>query len=152
MAGTLLTGVVLASALPLGRYYRYPKQDFRGAIREARELSVGPATHAVGVHLAEHVVNGFYDAGFGAVETVEDLIRTESAADTLVLVTTLEGLLRLHDPALHRRIRERYERVRYLPGTVGDGAIRIYRGPPRADTGSDRREPGREGDSADGGV
>lgn len=130
----LLAGAVLASAVPLGRYYRYPKQDFTGAIEAVRELTRGEA-RAAGVHLAGHVLNGYYDAGFAPVETADDLAALEAGADSLVLVTTLEGLLRVHDPALYRRIREDYRRVRYLPGTVGDGAVRIYLGPVRPRTG-----------------
>ncbi len=128
VAGVLLTGVVLASAVPLARYYRYPKQDYTGAMERARELTRGEA-RAAGVHLAEHVLNGFYGAGFAPVETLDDLSHLESRSDSLVLVTTLEGLLRTHDEALHRRIHDTYRRVDYLPGTVGDGAMRIYLGP-----------------------
>jgi hypothetical protein len=42
-------------------------------------------------------------------------------------VTTLETILGGHDPALLEHIRSEYERVDYLPGTVGDGGMRIYR-------------------------
>lgn len=143
----LLTAVVLASAVPLGRYYRYPKQDYLGALEQTRELASEQGGVPVGIHLAEHALNGFYDAGFAAAETYEDLRRLEARGDTLWLVTTLERLLRVHDPDLHRHIHDRYERVSYLPGTVGDGAVRIYRGPTDAteDPGG-----GAEGDSVSG--
>jgi len=44
-------------------------------------------------------------------------------------VTTLERVVMLEDTALFRRIWTQYQRVVVLPGTVGDGAMRIYVGP-----------------------
>lgn len=124
----VLAAAVLATAAPLERYYRHPKQDYTGALREARSLAERGGT-PVGVHLAGHVLNGHYGAGFASADDLADLRSLEARHDTLLLVTTLERVLAAHDSALHNRIHRSYERVRYLPGTVGDGALRIYRGP-----------------------
>lgn len=124
----VLAAAVLATAAPLERYYRYPKQDYTGALREARALAERGGT-PVGVYLAGHVLNGHYGAGFASAEDLADLRALEARHDTLLLVTTLERVLAAHDSALHSRIHRSYDRIRYLPGTVGDGALRIYRGP-----------------------
>jgi hypothetical protein len=125
----VLAAAVLATAAPLERYYRHPKQDYTGALREARALAERGGGTPVGVHLAGHVLNGHYGAGFASADDLSDLRTLEARHDTLLLVITLERVLAAHDSALHGRIHRRYDRVRHLPGTVGDGALRIYRGP-----------------------
>lgn len=132
----VLALAVLATAAPLSRYYRYPKQDFTGALEEARRFAMRAGT-PVGVYLAGHVLNGYYGADLASAEDLDDLESLEARHDSLVLITTLERVLEAHDPDLHRHIHRSYERVGYLPGTVGDGAMRIYRGPDRTVDGAD---------------
>ena len=126
VAGAALAVLTIASAFPLLGYYSVPKQDHLGAIVRVRALA-SPGDVIAGVHLAEHVINGYYGAGFTAVEVEADLLDLERRAETTIwLVTTLEGLLRIHDPGLFDHIRARYERVEVLPGSVGGANMYIY--------------------------
>ncbi|CAN5484829.1 hypothetical protein BH24GEM3_BH24GEM3_27950 [soil metagenome] len=121
----VLAGVVLLSALPLIPYYRAPKQDYLGAIHTVNALAA-PGDIKAGVYLAEHIINGFYNAGFAAVETYPDLLRVEEEGRRVWLVTTLERLLYIEDPALFEHIQRHYRLVTVLPATLGDGQMRIY--------------------------
>jgi len=76
---------------------------------------------------AEHVINRYYEAGFEPVEFFADLrALEESTSDTLWIVTTLECLMRIHDPDLTHYIRDEYRLVDVLPGSVGGADMRIY--------------------------
>ncbi len=120
--------VVIVSAAPLPRYYRYPKQDFLGAAAAVDSLAA-PGDARVGVHLAGHVL-GDYGLPFMQVETLDDLVALEGSHERLWLVTTLERLLAVHDSALHRHVHDEYDVAREFPGTIGDGMVRVYVSPP----------------------
>lgn len=125
--GGVLTVAVLVSAVPLGRYYRYPKQDFLGAVGavNARQPACGAR---VGVDVAGHVLTDYYRAGFATAENLDDLraIESRTRPGRVCAVTTLEGLLATSDPEVVEYLRREYRRVAWLPGTVGDAAMRIY--------------------------
>jgi mannosyltransferase len=126
-ANAALATVVLLSAWPLMRYYRYPKQDFLGAI--ATVEAHRPACRArVGVDVAGHVLDGYYRVGFVTAEDLGELRALEAGAGngTVCVVTTLEGLLAISDPEIVAHLRQHYRRVAFLPGTVGDAAMRVY--------------------------
>jgi hypothetical protein len=61
------------------------------------------------------------------VETLQDLLPIEQEGRRVWAVTTLERILMARDSGLWAHIRSKYTRVAVLPGTVGDGAMRIYR-------------------------
>ena len=128
--GVPLTLVVFvaASAVPLQRYYQYPKQDYLGAAA-AVTARANPEDARVGIHLAGHVLQGYYGLPYLQVETVSELVSLETRYSRLWLVTTLERLLAINDAELARHIHERYRVVEVFPGTVGDGAVRLYVGP-----------------------
>lgn len=120
----VLVALVVMSALPLIDYYSMPKQDYLGAI-EVVNASAAPGDVRVAVHLA-NPVNLYYQSGFEDVMTMDELARIEAAGQRVWLITTLERLLRIQDEELYRHIQSNYERVAELPGSVGDGSMRIY--------------------------
>jgi len=122
--GLGIAGVFL-TALPLIPYYAHPKQDHLGALREVRILANGQ-DRAVAAHLAGHAFRDYYAPDFPVVEDLAELRREEAAGRRVWVVTTLEQELRRHDPDLLTHLRQHYRLVRVLPGTVGDGAMRIY--------------------------
>lgn len=121
-----LVGLVLVVATtPLPRYYRLPKQDYLGALREVRSLARdGDLT--VAADLAAHAYRDYYAPGFPAVADLPDLLREEATGRRVWVVTTLERVLAHRQPDLFAHLRAHYRLVRVLPGTVGDGAMRIY--------------------------
>jgi hypothetical protein len=91
------------------------------------ERAAAPGDERVGVYLAEHVINGHYQAGFAAAENLEELRAIEARARGRVwLVTTLERILQAQHPDLHEHIQRFYTRDALLPATLGDGQMRIY--------------------------
>jgi 4-amino-4-deoxy-L-arabinose transferase-like glycosyltransferase len=125
LAPVALVLVVLASAYPLLRYYSIPKQDYLGAIEALDTLAEGPDRKA-GVTLAGNALNGYYGAGYDQVRALDDLLALEAYGSRIWLVTTLERLLDVEAPELREHIHSHYDLVRVLPGSVGDGAVRIY--------------------------
>lgn len=121
----LLGAVVLASAMPLRGYYRVPRQDFLGAAAEVERLS-GPGDSRVAVQLVDRAINRYYGRNWLAAETLEDLAAIERRGGRIYVVTTLEGLLQIEDPALVSHLRNEYQRIATFPGTVGDGTVHIY--------------------------
>jgi mannosyltransferase len=121
----VLAGLIAVSAVPLRGYYSMPKQDFLGAIEMVDQLA-GDGDARVAVHLAGSVIEGYYGAGFADVRSVTGLQDQERAASRVWVVATLERLLRAEHPELHEYLRTYYRQVHVLPGSLGDGAMRIY--------------------------
>lgn len=121
----LLAAVVLLSALPLARYYQYPKQDYLGAMRAIDERAADGDIRG-GVYIAGHALNDYYNAGYTPIETLADLQALETQGRRIWLVSTLERVVHAHDPALLAHIKQHYRLVTVLPGTLGDGEMRIY--------------------------
>lgn len=120
-------GVVLVAAacLPLRRYYRYPKQDFLGAMREIRQLAEPEDRVVAAVHAAK-AMRLFYDPEYPTADELEELLAVEATGKRVWVMVTLEREMGSHRPEILQHLRDSYERVQYLPGTVGDGAMRIY--------------------------
>lgn len=125
VVASLLAVLVAASALPLLRYYRYPKQDFLGAIHYV-EQRAAPGDLRLGATVAGHVIQDFYGAPFQSVENLAELRAAEAAGRPVWLVVTLERLVEAAEPELMDHVRAEYERVAFLPGIVGDGHMRVY--------------------------
>ena len=68
----------------------------------------------------------YYEPDLSVVTDVEERGIEESSGRRIWVLTTLEREMATSAPVLLNHIHAEYERVRYLPGSVGDGAIRIY--------------------------
>lgn len=116
---------VAASCVPLFTYFGMPKQDYVGALRTVRELAA-PGDRIVAAAHAGFAYRNYYDPDLAIVTDLKELHLEESSARRIWVVTTLESQMATSVPDLLSHIRGEYERVRYLPGSVGDGAMRIY--------------------------
>jgi mannosyltransferase len=121
----LVTLVIGAAATSLIGYYRTPKQDYLGALAEVRRLA-GQDDRTVGADLAAHAFKAYYAPEFPGVEDLPELLHMEAGGQRVWVVTTLERVMASRKPDLLSHIRRHYRLVRILPGTVGDGAMRIY--------------------------
>jgi hypothetical protein len=133
VAHAVVTVLIIAvAAVPLSRYYAFPKQDFEGAIREATVLA-GPGGRAVAATQAANAIRDYYAPEFPVVADLDALLREEGAGRRTVVVTTLERVMAADKPDLLEHLRRDYTLARVLPGTLGDGAMRIYvrEAPPR---------------------
>ena len=123
----IMVAAVAASALPLARYYRVPKQDFQGAIDRVAALA-GEGDGRVAVHYAARGIVAYHRAAFQDVQALSELERQERGGRRLWLVTTLERFLAAEAPALHAHIKASYRPVAVLPATVGGAEMTIYEG------------------------
>jgi 4-amino-4-deoxy-L-arabinose transferase-like glycosyltransferase len=128
-AVTLEVGVGLAlvviSCVPLKRYYQVPKQDYRGAIRELRQLA-GPGDRVVALAHAGFAMKNFYDPDFTVAADLDELQPIEAEGHRVWLMVTLEHELASSAPESFAHLRRNYQQVKLLPATIGDGGIRIY--------------------------
>ena len=132
--GTMAACAVAVHAAGLRGYYRYPKQDFRGAIRFAATRR-GPADVLVGVYLAKWGLR-HYGPGLGlhegrefeVVQSVEDLEAVQKAHPDarLIPLVTLARANRLEYPDLDARLHERFLVAARFPGTLGDGEVSVW--------------------------
>jgi len=122
--------IVVLACVPLLAYYSMPKQDYIGAIRETRELAA-PGDRIVAVSAAPGTDSGrlawaYYDADLRIIDHLQELLRVEATGRRVWVMTTLEQHIASQAPEMLSRLREQYELVRVLPGSVGAGAMRIY--------------------------
>lgn len=121
IANGLAAGAILAFALSLGANYRYPKQDFGGAVayiesnREANE-SVLLAGAVQGP------IQQYYERTWPAVESPA-AIDSIAGAGGYWLMFTFPRYLEHDSPALMSHIDEVCRTRQVFPGTVGDGDI-----------------------------
>jgi len=131
----LACAVLLSSAslATLERYYRVPKQDFRGAVRYVAETYSSDTA----VIVVDQARGGFrYYAGrFGipweryvAAKTDAELERAlaEHGERPVLLVTTLRRILHINSPEAAERIEQDWREIRSFPGTIGGGRITIW--------------------------
>ncbi len=117
--------IVVIACVPLLRYYRVPKQDYLGAIRELERLA-GPEDRVVAIAHAGFAMRHYYDPDFTVASDLDELRSIEGHGNRVWLMVTLENPLASGTPDLFAHLRSDYKRVTVLPGTIGDGAIRIY--------------------------
>ena len=81
---------------------------------------------AVGTFLAGDVMRFYYNPDFLVVLSLEDLRKQEAKGRRVWVVTTLERVLANAYPDVLAHLRQNYELVQVLPGSLDDGDMRIY--------------------------
>ncbi len=133
VAAVLFAGLI--SLVPLRQYYSMPKQDFRAAIHYAAEKRQSGELFTL-VYLAE-VGGDYYARRFGLSEgsdyfrarSTDALDRIFSAHEKkqMLMVTTFDRALQLDHPELKAQLEKDWVIDRVFPGTIGDGAITVWR-------------------------
>ena len=122
LVGVLLTG----SAFSLVRNYRYPKQDYDGAIRfvdaERKDGELVVTAGAAAVPLLQ-----YYAKPWENVETAEQLQEDCRQGRAVWIVYTFPRYLAAWRPALMEIIRNQFTVIRVFPGTLGEGAVFVGR-------------------------
>jgi hypothetical protein len=123
----VLVGVLLAgSAFSLVRNYRYPKQDYEGAIQfvdaQTKDGELVVTAGAAAVPLLQ-----YYAKPWENVETVERLQELCRQGREVWIVYTFPQYLAAWRPPLMETIRNRFTIIRVFPGTLGEGAVFVAR-------------------------
>jgi hypothetical protein len=122
----LVLAMTVGSLVMLVRNYRIPKQDFAGAAAYVeRQRGAGDAVAAVG--LARYAFGRYYAPAWLGADTPEELTALRARAPSLWVVVAFPHQTALSRPAIDELLRAQFERVAVFPGTLGDGAILVYR-------------------------
>lgn len=124
-AGLILLAV--AASLSSLRYnYRFPKQDFGGAMAYV-DAERGPAEPVIVVGATHYAYHDFYGRDWPAVESVGELEAATRGAAGYWLVYTFPRYIEIETPELMARILEDCGERRVFDGTVGDGDVVVCR-------------------------
>jgi len=130
LTAVLAAGLIVASAFSLMRNYRYPKQDFEGAMRFVDgERKDGEIVVTAGA--AIYPLRQYYAKPWDSVETEEKLQQICHQGRNVWLVYTFPRYLADAAPAVMQMIRKEFTVVRVFHGTVGDGDVFVDRFEPR---------------------
>ncbi|MBK6296918.1 MAG: glycosyltransferase family 39 protein [Sphingomonadales bacterium] len=126
----LFAGGVLASTAAslvlLARNYAHPKQDFDGALQLiATRREAGDVATSLG--LAAEPVKSYFAPEWPVVRNEADLLSLEARAGHVWVITAFDDHVRPEQERALARIREHYLLVREMDGTLGGGAVRLYR-------------------------
>lgn len=110
----------------LARNYAYPKQDFAGAAAYVeRERRPGDVVASIG--LARLAFQRLYAPQWAAPDSVEELDTLRASAPRTWVVVAFPSPDHGKRAQFASRLESDFDRVAVLPGTLGDGAIWIYR-------------------------
>jgi uncharacterized membrane protein len=129
-AGTLTAAAVAVmtagSLWLLAGNYTFPKQDFRGAVAYVeRERLPGDAVASLG--LARLPLQRYFAPGWSAVDSVAELDALSRSASAVWVVIAFPHQTHRAKPELAAILDRDFDRVAMFPGTLGDGAIWVYR-------------------------
>lgn len=130
LSAGLATVLLAASAFSLVRNYRYPKQDFEGAIEFVdAERQAGEPVVTAGA--STFPLLQYYAKPWEGVETVEKLREILGRGWAVWVVYTFPRYLQSWSPPIAEAIRKEFTVIRVFPGTVGDGDVFVAKSQPR---------------------
>ena len=117
--------LVALSAASLYFCYRYPKQDFSGALAYVRQhaapdatvAGLGPAAAAYRLYYAPDITPIYTEADYAAA--------LKPGQETWVLLT-LPRVTRAQFGAITDRLQQDFQLAARFPGTLGDGWLFVY--------------------------
>ena len=118
--------LLICSALSLGPLYRFPKQDYSGALAIVRQAAL-PDEKIAAAGMAGGVYRMFYAPDIEAVRSVDELHRLEAESPTVWMLYSFTRDMRLRFPALYDYLEANYETVSTHRGTLDDGTIYLVR-------------------------
>jgi hypothetical protein len=124
---TAAVGVLVCASLwALTLNYRFPKQDYRGALRRVLAIK-GPDDEVAAVGLAGVAYRLYYAPWLRFPQTPEELLALETGGRRVWVLLTLPRDMRLRFPELTRVIETDFEPVARFRGTLGDGDLYLVR-------------------------
>ena len=125
-----VAGVALMALVSVGllaRNYAYPKQDYIAA-RDHVLRNAAPQDRISSVGLAAYAYGHYYAPQFASVETGAELerLRARTPGATWLLMSFPHQLLSAR-PDVAAELDRHFDKVATFPGTLGDGAVWVYR-------------------------
>ncbi len=130
IAGPAIVAVMAAvSMVSLIPNYRYPKQDFEGAMRFA-DSARSEAEPVVTVGLATDVYRDYYQRSWRGVTSLDELEDVRSIGQRVWVLYTLERYIESRTPDLMQTLRDECTEAGVFRGTLGNGDITVCVIPP----------------------
>jgi mannosyltransferase len=124
----LVALLLAASSVSLVRNYRYPKQDFEGAMHFI-EAETKPGEIVLTADATVYPYREYFRKAWDSVETPEKLQQICLEGKPVWVVYTFPRYLQSFAPGVMKMIQERFTIVKVFPGTVGDGDVFVARYP-----------------------
>lgn len=139
LATAATLALALVSAASLAFLYRYPKQDYTGALAYAR-AHAGEGERICAVGYARTSYQAYHGPELCFPETVEALHDLRRTHGVWVLYSFPRDMRR-HFAPVYDHLQEQFELVATFPGTLGDGYLYVTHAAPSASTvhGADDR-------------
>lgn len=116
----------LASLVLLARNYEHPKQDFDGAMQLiAAQREPGDVASSLG--LASEPIHSYFAPDWPVVRNEDDLARLARNARRIWIVTAFDDHVRPEQALALAQVQRSFVLVRKLDGTLGGGAVKVYR-------------------------
>jgi mannosyltransferase len=122
LAGALLA----ASGISLLRNYRYPKQDFAGALQFV-ESHRGAGENVATAGASTYPMREYYRRAWESIETAGKLEQLCREGRVVWLLYTFPRYLEAAVPGISDVIRRKFTVVHVFPGTIGDGDVYVAR-------------------------
>jgi uncharacterized membrane protein len=120
----LVGAMAVLSIYALIPNYRYPKQDFAGAMQYVdRERADGEPIATVGVAIP--IYRDYYQRTWETVRSLDDLNQLRDRAPRVWVLYTLEGYIEGSTPDLMATLRSDCEPARVFRSTVGNGDVTV---------------------------
>ena len=120
-----LAGVlVLLSAVSLAFNYRYPKQDYRGALRWVREQA-GEGDVVAAAGMAAFAYAEYYGPDVLAIDSLQELESARRESATIWVLYSFPRDMRLRFAELYEVIERDGELRARFPGTLADGTLYV---------------------------
>lgn len=117
--------VILGSAISVPAVYA-PKQDYRSALSYV-ERNRNPEDAVVAVGLAQFPYKQFFETNWTTAETLEELNAIRTRANRTWVVMTMPMHLEAYAPDIWSSLKSEFLLQTVFPGTLGDGAVYVYR-------------------------
>ncbi len=122
-----IAGAVVVSIAALPAAYRYPKQDYAGALRYV-QAAAGPGDRVVLVGSGTSLpYQRYYGQPWSRVSDAAELADVAARTPGVWLIYTLRPFLESQEPDLMAAVRARCVSVATFPGTVAGGQITVAR-------------------------
>lgn len=123
-------GVAAMTAISIGllvRNYAYPKQDYVGA-RDYVLAHAAPEDRIAAVALAGYSYRNYYAPRWDVVENSGDMERLRAnTAGVMWVLMAFPHQTQAGRPDVAAELKQHFDEVATFPGTLGDGAIWVYR-------------------------
>ena len=124
VATGLVAAITVVSLYSLLPNYRYPKQDFEGAMQFV-ESSRREGDVIATAGLTTTVYRDYYSRAFEEVPTLDAFSALRARAERVWVLYTLEGYIASQTPDLMQALRADCAPVQVFRGTVGNGDITV---------------------------